>query len=180
MISCQYCGFSHEVFQPTCAACGAPLRAGQEKVTGKSQAEVMEEIRRLCRQSIILFNVGLFMNGNSIPDKKMQNIKKSFSVFPNGREIFFYCDTTALNNGKQGFMICEDGVYWQNSWLKSTSRNYLPWKTFKERVIVLKHYDLSLGMGDIISLAGIGRKVLFPIIEKLFQRIQLALKESNE
>ena len=109
----------------------------------------------------------------------MQTIKKSFSVFPNGREIFFYCDTTALNNGKQGFMICEDGVYWQNSWLKSTNRNYLPWKTFRERVIVLQHYDLSLGMGDSISLAGIGRKVLFPIIEGIFQRIQVILKKNN-
>jgi len=179
MITCQYCGFSHDAIQPTCAACGAPLKEGQSKVTEKNRAEVIEKIRRHCRQSIILYNVGLFMDGNSIPEKKMQAIKKSFLVFPNGREIFFYCDTTPLNNGKQGFMICDDGVYWQNGWLKPNDRNYLPWDKFKEREIALQKYDLLLGAGDLISLAGVGRKVLFPIIEGIFERIQFFLKETN-
>lgn len=179
MISCQYCGSSYEAFQPTCAACGAPLRDSQERVNKKPQAEIIEEIRRLCRQNIILFNVGLFLDGESIPEKKLAVAQKSFNVFPNGKRIFFYCDTTALNNGKQGFMICEDGLYWQNSWVKPTNRNFLPWDKFKDREIILKHYDLSLAMGDSISLAGIGRKVLFPIIEKLFYRIQNVLKENS-
>jgi len=57
-----------------------------------------------------------FKDGESIPDKRMDKIRKSFSVFPNGKEIFLYCDTTPFRTGKQGFLICEDGVYWQNSW----------------------------------------------------------------
>jgi len=121
----------------------------------------------------------LFHDGSSIPEKKIPVIQKSFDPLPNGREIYFYCDTGALNNGKQGFMICDDGIYWKNSWLKPTSRNFLSWDKFKDRVISLKKYDLSLGAGDSISLAGMGRKVLFPIVEGIFQRIQIIIKKEN-
>ncbi len=121
----------------------------------------------------------LFYEGSSIPEKKLPVIQKSFDPFPHGREIYFYCDTGALHNGKEGFLICEDGIYWRNGWLKPTNRNYLPWDKFKDREIALKKYDLSLGAGDSISLAGIGKKVVFPIIEGIFQRIQVILKQNH-
>jgi len=48
-----------------------------------------------------------FQVGTSIPEKKLQIIKKSFHDFPKGKEIYFYCDTSPFKNGKQGFVICE-------------------------------------------------------------------------
>jgi len=158
------------------------LREGQNKA-GEKVALPLDEIRRYCRQNIIMYKAAgatdLFYDGNSIPEKKLPVIKKSFDPFPNEKEIYFYCDTGALNNGKAGFMICEDGVYWKNHSLKPTNRSYLPWDKFKDREIMLKKYDLSLGVGDRISLAGMGRKVLFPIVEGIFRRIQVILKKNT-
>jgi hypothetical protein len=179
MISCQYCGSTYEAFQPTCAACGAPLPVHQIKVTESPKTHIIEEIRRYCCQHLRMHFIKEFQVGTSISEKKLKTIKKSFRNFPQGKEIFFYCDTSPLNNGKQGFLICEDGIYWQNSWLKHTNRNFLPWNKFKEREIVLEKYDLCLGAGDVISLAGLGKKVLFSIIEKIFKRIQTILSEGH-
>lgn len=179
MITCQYCGFSHEAFQPTCSACGAPLRTDSNKIRENSATKAIAEIRRYCCDHLRMRFIKEFQVGTSIPDKKLQIIKKSFRSFPQGKEIFFYCDTSPFNNGKYGFMICEDGIYWQNHWLKPTNRNFLPWDKFKEREITLKKYDLDLGAGDSISLAGVGRQVLLEIIEKIFRRIQMILKESG-
>lgn len=177
MISCHYCNASYEAFQSICSACGAPLRVDESASTEKTDAQIItEKIRRLCRQNIFMYNISMFQLGDSISEKKIRTIVKSFSVFPNGKEIYFYCDTSPLNNGKQGFMICEDGIYWQNSWFKPTKRNFLPWDRFKEREITLKKYDLDLGAGDIISLAGLGRKPLFTIVEGIFHHIQKILQ----
>lgn len=138
MITCHYCGFSHEAFRPTCSVCGAPLRGEQSATTVKTETEsVLEKIQRVCRQNIIMYNIPTFQKGDSIPEKKLGTIIKYFTVFPNGKEIYFYCDTSPLNNGKQGLMICEDGIYWQNSWVTPTSRNFISWEKLKEREIVV-------------------------------------------
>jgi hypothetical protein len=179
MITCQYCGAVHEAFQPTCPACGAPLRAGPNKVTENSELKAIAEIRRYCCDHIRMHFIKEFQVGAAIPEKRLQIIKKSFCEFPKGKEIYFYCDTNPFKNGKHGFMICEDGIYWQNHWLKPTNRNFLPWNKFKEREIKLEKYDLDLGAGDSISLAGLGRQVLIEIVEKIFRRIQMILRENG-
>jgi predicted nucleic acid-binding Zn ribbon protein len=181
MVSCHFCGFAHEGFQPTCSACGAPLRADQSVTSGKTETEsVTEKIRRVCRQNILMYKISFFVDGDSIPEKKIRTIMKSFTIFPNGRQIFFYCDTTPLNNGKQGFMICEDGIYWQNNWYTHTNRNFLPWDKFKERSgVVLRKYDLDLGAGDVISMAGLGRKAVMSVVEGIFQRIHKILNNKS-
>jgi len=102
-------------------------------------------------------------------------LRKSFRVFPNGKEIFLYCDTTPFRTGKEGFLICEDGVYWQNSWTTPTSRNFINWDMLKKREIVRKHYDLDLGKGDVIEMAGLGSNDLRESVAKLFKHIHDAL-----
>ncbi len=181
MVTCHYCGFAHEEFQPRCSACGAPLRAGESTPIAETETQhIADKIKRVCRQNILMYKISTFVDGDAIPETKIRTIMKSFTVFPTGKEIYFYCDTTPLNNGKQGCMICEDGIYWKNNWYTHTNRNFLPWDKFKERAApILRKYDLDLGAGDIISMAGLGRKALMSVIEGIFQRIHKILNNKS-
>lgn len=157
MITCKHCGVQYETFRSTCLSCGAPLKIEKGEVPEKAEAQIIaEKIRQICDHHM---NID-FKDAESIPDKRIDKIRKSFSVFPNGKEIFLYCDTTPFRTGKQGFLICEDGVYWQNSWTTPTNRNFINWDNFKIRKITHKKYELDLGKGDVIDLAGLGSNTL--------------------
>ena len=171
MITCKYCGASYETFHSTCPSCGAPLQMDMT-----SEKIVAEKIRHICEEHMN----GDFKAGESIPPKRLDKIKKSFSVFPNGKKIFLYCDTTPFRTGKEGFLICEDGVYWHNSWTTPTNRNFLNWETFKKREVVRKHYDLDLGKGDVIEMAELGSNALRETVVKLFKHIRDVLNESGD
>ena len=123
MVICKYCGVSYEEFHSICPSCGAPL--SPEKTAAQILAE---KIREICEEHMN----SDFKAGEAIPDKRMERLRKSFKVFPQGKEIFLYCDTTPFRTGREGFLICEDGMYWQNSWTTPTNRNYLNWDTFKK------------------------------------------------
>jgi hypothetical protein len=169
MITCKYCGVHYETFLSTCPSCGAPLRSKKEEVPEPTEAQIItEKIRLICDHHM---NID-FKAGESIPDKRMDKIRKSFRVFPNGKEIFLYCDTTPFRTGNQGFLICEDGVYWQNSWTTPTNRNFINWDTFKKREISHKKYVLDLGKGDAIELSGLGSNALEESVVKLFKHIR--------
>ena len=167
MVTCKYCGASYETFHSTCPSCGAPLKPEKE-----AQA-IADKIREICDEHMN----SDFKEGGSIPKKRMEIIRKSFQIFPEGKQIFLYCDTTPFRTGKEGFLICEDGVYWQNSWTTPTSRNFINWDTLKKREIVRKHYDLDLGKGDVIEMAGLGSNELRESVARLFKHIQDVLNE---
>ena len=169
MVTCKYCGVSYEDFHSNCPSCGAPL---QMETMPEAQI-VVEKIRQVCDEHMN----SDFKDGESIPEKRMDKIRKSFQVFPYGKQIFLYCDTTPFRTAKEGFLICEDGVYWQNSWTTPTNRNFLNWETFKKREIVHKHYDLDLGKGDVIEMAGLGSHALRETVAKLFKHIRDVLNE---
>lgn len=174
MVTCKYCGVSYEAFRSTCPSCGAPLEIKKEGVSEKTEAQIIaDKIREICDEHMN----SDFKEGGSIPKKRMEIIRKSFQVFPSGKKIFLYCDTTPFRTGKEGFLICEDGVYWQNSWTTPTSRNFINWDTFKKREIVRKHYDLDLGKGDVIEMAGLGSNTLRESVAKLFKHIHAVLNE---
>ena len=174
MITCRHCGVQYETFRSTCLSCGAPLQMEKEGVPENTEAQIMaDKIRRVCDDHM---NID-FKDGESIPDKRMDKIRKSFSVFPNGKQIFLYCDTTPFRTGKQGFLICEDGVYWQNSWTTPTNRNFINWDAFKKREISHKKYALDLDKGDVIELSGLGSNTLEELVVKLFKDIHAVLKE---
>lgn len=168
MVTCNYCGVSYEEFRSSCPSCGAPLMP--EKT---SEQMLAEKIREICEEHMS----SDFKAGDVIPAKRMERLRKSFQVFPHGKQIFLYCDTTPFRTGKEGFLICEDGVYWQNSWTTPTNRNFLNWETFKKREIVRKQYDLDLGKGDAIEMAGLGSDTLRESVAKLFRHIQAVLNE---
>jgi hypothetical protein len=172
MITCKYCGASYETFHSTCPSCGAPLKLEKEAVPEKTEAQIIaDKIREICDDHMN----SDFKAGESIPENKMEKLRKSFRVFPNGKEIFLYCDTTPFRTGKEGFLICEDGVYWQNSWTTPTSRNFINWDTLKKREIAHKKYDLDLGKGDVIEMAGLGNNASREAVAKLFKAIRDAL-----
>jgi hypothetical protein len=174
MITCKHCGVQYETFRSTCLSCGAPLQIEKEEVPKQTEAQIIaDKIRQICDHHM---NID-FKDGESLPDKRMDKIRKSFPVFPNGKEIFLYCDTTPFITGKQGFLICEDGVYWQNSWTTPTNRNFINWDTFKRRKITHKKYDLDLGRGDVIDLSGLGSNALQELVAKLFKDIHDALNK---
>jgi len=171
MITCQYCGASYREFQTTCSGCGATLDvpkklkegavAGQfqeivgnfAKAVGKNISTPVSKIRQVCET---YEDAKEFHPGEAIPDKKLRAVEKVFTIFPKGKEIFLFCDTHPLNKGKRGFIVCEDGLYWQNNWATKTNRNYLTWNDFAERELKLDHFTLMLGRGDAIGLAGLG------------------------
>ena len=174
MITCKYCGVHYDTFRSTCPSCGAPLRIEEEGVPEKADAQIIShKVHRICDEHMSRD----FKDGESIPEKKMDKLRKSFRVFPNGKEIFLYCDTTPFRTGNQGFLICEDGVYWQNSWTTPTNRNFINWDTFKRREITHKKYELDLDKGDVIELSGLGSNALEESVTKLFKHIRDALNE---
>ena len=174
MVTCKYCGVHYETFRSTCPSCGAPLKIEKEEAPEKTEAQIIaEKIRQICDHHM---NID-FKAGESIPDKRMDKIRKSFRVFPNGKEIFLYCDTTPFRTGGQGFLICEDGIYWQNSWTTPTNRNFINWDTFKKREISHKKYALDLGKGDAIELSGLGSNALEEVVVKLFKDIHAVLNK---
>jgi hypothetical protein len=170
MFTCKYCGASYETFHSTCPSCGAPLQIKKEEVPKQI---IADKVREVCDNHMN----SDFREGGSIPKKRMEIIRKSFQVFPEGKQIFLYCDTTPFRTGKEGFLICEDGVYWQNSWTTPTSRNFINWETLKKREIMQKKYDLDLGKGDVIEMAGLGNNASRESVAKLFKAIRDALNE---
>lgn len=154
MITCQYCGTSYQEFRTTCSGCGASLTSkANAKTSAEAWLSIPDRIRKICS---MYEDAKEFIPGETIPEKKLRTAKKTFKMFPEDKEIFLFCDSHPLNKGKRGFMICDDGLYWHNSWATDTNRNYLFWGDFAKREIKLKHFTLELGRGDAIGLAGLG------------------------
>ena len=179
MFTCNYCGVHYQTFHSMCPSCGAPFQIEEEK---KIEKTIANKIRQICDHYLNRdFNDSRdFKDGESISDKRMDRIRQTFRVFPIGKEIFLYCDTSPLRNGKRGFFICEDGVYWQNTWTTPTNRNFIKRETFKKREITHKKFDLNLGKGDVIDMAGLGGKLIREKVAAFFKQIHKALNEPSQ
>lgn len=175
MFICRYCGVHYQTFHSYCPSCGAPLR---EAPPEKTDAQILaDKIRRVCERHVSKE----FKDGELISEKRMATLRKSFRVFPEGKEILLYCDTTPLRTGKRGILICEDGIYWQNTWTTPTNRNFISWETLQRREITHKKFDLDLGKGDVIDMSGLGGTDLREIVVNIFKQIQeVVLRHSQE
>ena len=71
-------------------------------------------------------------------------------------------------------------MYWNNDWTTSTNRNFISWEVFRTREITHDKFDLFLGKGDAIGLAGLGNKELRDKVAQFFKQIQDALKEQYQ
>jgi hypothetical protein len=183
MFSCKYCGVHYQIFHSICPSCGAPVHVETEEDATKREAQITaDKIRRICDYYLNrdFSDNRDFKDGESISDKRMDTLRKSFRIFPIGKEIFLYCDATPLRTGKRGFLICEDGVYWQNTWTTPTTRNFINWDTFKKREIAHKKFDLHLGKGDVIDMSGLGGYELREKVAKFFKQIHDLLNEQSQ
>jgi hypothetical protein len=176
MFTCKYCGVHYQTFHPICPSCGAPYQIEAPKTKAQTLAD---KIRQICEHYLNrdFSDNWDFKDGACISDKRMEIINKSFRVVPIGKEIFLYCDTSPIRSGKRGFLICEDGVYWQNSWTAPTNRNFINWDTFRKREITHKKFDLDFGKGDVIDMAGLGSHAIREKVAKFFKQIQDSLNE---
>ena len=151
MIVCQYCGATYQKFQTTCSGCGAILKSKETTVTNNTALPA--RIRQICE---MYEDAKDFQPGNAVSEGKLRTAEKYFKVFPKDKVIFLFCDTHPFNKGKRGFIVCEDGLYWQNNWAIKTNRNYLSWDDLAIREIKLDHFTVLLGRGDAIGMAGLG------------------------
>ena len=182
MFTCKYCGVHYQTFHSICPSCGAPVHVEIETAE-KTEAQIRcDKVRRICDHYLNReFDDNRdFKDGESISDKRIDTIRNSFRAFPIGKEIYLYCDTSPIRNGKHGFIICEDGVYWQNSWTTPTNRNFLSWDVLKKRAINHKKFDLDLGKGDVIEMAGLGSKEIREDVTRFFKELQASLSEQKQ
>ncbi|MCP4140468.1 MAG: hypothetical protein GY755_09295 [Chloroflexi bacterium] len=171
MITCQYCNASYIEHQTICSSCGAVLDPKEGVITRKTN---LEKIRQICES---YEDAKDFHPGKFVSLKKMRVAAKSFTVFPKEKENFLFCDTHPLGKGKRGFIICDDGVYWQNTRAATTNRNYLAWEDLAKRELKLNKYVLELGRGDVIGLSGLGSDNYREKAERLFREIKAALND---
>jgi len=150
MIVCQYCGATYQKFQTVCSGCGAILKSKETTVTNTAAPA---RIRLVCEK---YEDAKDFQPGDAVPEGKLRTAENTFKAFPKDKAIFLFCDTHPLNKGKRGFMVCDDGLYWHNSWSTRSNRNYLSWDDFVKRELALEGFTLNLGRGDAIGLAGLG------------------------
>jgi len=153
MIVCQYCGATYQKFQTTCSGCGAILKSKESKENTLVNTALPARIRQTCE---MYEDAKEFQPGNAVSEEKLRTAEKYFKVFPKDKILFLFCDTHPFNKGKRGFIVCEDGLYWQNNWAIKTNRNYLSWDDLAKREIKLDHFTVLLGRGDAIGLAGLG------------------------
>lgn len=173
MFTCKYCGVHYQTFHSICLSCGAPLKEDPPK---KTEAQILvDRIRLVCER----YSSRDFKEGELISDRRIATLRKSFRIFPEGKEILLYCDATPLRTGKRGFLISEDGLYWQNTWTTPTNRNFLNWDNLKRREITLKKFDLDLGKGDVIDLSGLGDTDLREVALKILKHVQEILLNNS-
>lgn len=80
-------------------------------------------------------------------------------------------DDTLLGTNREGFAVCESGLYWRNDWTSNSKRTYLSWDEFANRSIKLKDMEIKLGRGDTIGIAGAGEKKIMKEILNFFRVI---------
>ena len=181
MYICPFCKTSYDALIEQCLQCGASVFHGEKTGSAKQAKDAsFNEIRQLCEHYMLRY-VKEFHDYEAVSNAKKAKIIKAFSVYPIDADVFLYVDTTTpLRSGKRGFMVCSDGIYWQNHWSTRTQRNFLSWNMFKNKVIELNGYDLDLGEGDAIGLTGLGDVALREVVRDMFLRIQEILREMEK
>lgn len=83
----------------------------------------MNNIQELCKD----ISFEKLYNWNKIPQKKLNNAVVGLGI--NNDEIVLFYDSSSFDNGKTGLAICNNGLYWKNSFC---SQRYLSWNSFRK------------------------------------------------
>lgn len=83
----------------------------------------MNNIQELCKD-VSFRNL---YNWNNIPQRILNNAVSALGT--NNDEIVLFYDSSTFNNGKTGLAICNNGLYWKNSFFPP---RYLSWNLFRK------------------------------------------------
>jgi len=142
---CEYCGVENPPGRSLCIACGAVLKS-DEKEKSKTLVDQMLAVCEDYEGFSWCHTVG------AISAKRMANARKAMHI-PEEKTVVMLYDETIFGSNRQGFAVCEDGLYWKNDWAVKTKRTYLSWEEFRERKIMIKGKEIWLGRGDKIEVA---------------------------
>ncbi|MFO7583143.1 MAG: hypothetical protein R6W69_00320 [Anaerolineales bacterium] len=165
MFRCDYCGTQFIEHQPNCPNCGAQVQARIGGTDAKAEAVgAPKSIRKLCEP---FDDEDSFYFDDSIDEKRMKAARERFNIPPD-EKIWLLYDNTLLGTNREGFAVCESGLYWRNDWTSASKRTCLSWNDFASRTISLKEMEIKLGRGDNIGVAGAGeKKVMIAILNLL-------------
>jgi hypothetical protein len=165
MFICKYCGTEFTEHKPNCPNCGAPIKVADKKVT---KANAPKSIREICIKYEEVFNLHL---DETIDAERMKTVRENFNIPANENIIMVY-DDTIFGNNKLGFAICAGGLYWKNDWTTESKRSFLNWDEFSKRKIDLDKFQITLGRGDAIGVAGVGENEARKQIVKMLNEIK--------
>jgi len=139
-----------EVSERECAGCGAPVQIRTEPVRPVDIENLEAEILKVF---VDFEDMDVLHSRETVPAKKLRNARKSFNILPEEKVILVY-DNTVFGSNKDGFALCETGIYWKKTWLNDSKRSYITWDEFARRDVWAdtENYDFHLGRGDVLSI----------------------------
>lgn len=162
MFTCTYCGAQFTEHKPNCPNCGALIKAAPAAEAGA------DAIRGIC---LGFEGLNSLYIDEAIDAKRMATVRENFNI-PEGEKIIMVYDDTILGNNKLGFAICSGGLYWKNDWAVETKRSRLSWDEFAKRELKLVQYQISLGKGDNLGVAGCGSDEVRKSVETMLKEIK--------
>lgn len=111
-----------------------------------SQYSRLSLLKQYCNQF-----TGTGYYSESIPAKMIENAIRSFSL-PMNEQVIAMFDFSLFNNGKEGLLITENGLYWKNSQESAC----LPWDQFTSLASITEQgkSEINLSQGIIINTLG--------------------------
>lgn len=95
-----------------------------------------EELKELCAK----YSIRNFYVTGAIPQEKLNNATESMGI--SGNVIALY-DSTAWGGSREGFVICDNGLYWKNIF---NPPRFLSWDQIRK--IQLSYDDTNIYIGD--------------------------------
>lgn len=125
----------------------------------------MNNIQELCK------NVSFksLYNYNNIPQKVLNNAVSALGI--NNDEIVLFYDSSTFDNGKNGLAICNNGLYWKNSFFPP---RYLSWNSFRKTNLSYDEKHIYFDQNDEFYMYENAEKLL-----SILNNIKLNLKVDN-
>jgi len=135
MFHCEYCRTQFAEHQPNCPNCGAQIQAGPgARAANAVTVGMSKAIREICEP---FDDEDGFYFDDSIDEKRMKTSRERFNIPPE-EKIWLLYDDTLLGTNREGFAVCESGLYWRNMWTTTSKRTFLSWSDFASRSISLE------------------------------------------
>ncbi len=125
----------------------------------------MNNIQELCKDA----SFKSLYNWNSIPQKILNNAVSALGI--NNDEIVLFYDSSTFDNGKTGLAICNNGLYWKNSFFPP---RYLSWNSFRKTNLSYDEKHIYFDQNDEFYMYENAEQLL-----SILNNIKLNLKVDN-